>query len=200
MSKRSPGRPPSGSGDVRSALLGAARKAFREKSYDEVTLRALSEAAGVDHALVRHYFGSKGELFVEAMGIPDAASDTVECLRHYPSGDWGALIAEVLLTPDVEATRTAVQVIRAATSEPRAAELIREFHQRQIQLGLMELGVSQAAVRATLIGSLVVGLTFSSEILNLPEFENAPIEVRRALLTSILNAIITTRLGPEGPD
>jgi len=200
MNKRAPGRPPAGSADARAALLGEARKAFREKSYDEVTLRALSEAAGVDHALVRHYFGSKGELFVEAMEIPDAAIGIVELLRRHPDEEWGALIAEVFLTPDDDATRTAVQVIRAATSEPRAAQLIREFHQRQIRLGLMDLGVSHAGVRASLIGSLVVGLTFSSEILGLPEFENAPLETRRALLTSILDAILTTRLGPDGSD
>src|ERR687897_3533809 len=63
------GRRPGVSG-TREAILDAARRAFAEQGYQRATIRGVAELAGVDPALVHHYFGTKQELFVAAVRLP----------------------------------------------------------------------------------------------------------------------------------
>src|SRR5918994_3904856 len=63
------GRRPGASG-TREAILDAARRAFAEQGYQHATIRGVAELAGVDPALVHHYFGTKQELFVAAVRLP----------------------------------------------------------------------------------------------------------------------------------
>lgn len=63
------GRRPAG-GDTRQEILDAARAAFAENGYDRATIRGVAAAAGVDPALVHHYFGTKEELFTASVSIP----------------------------------------------------------------------------------------------------------------------------------
>ena len=63
------GRRPGVSG-TREAILGAARRAFAEHGYQHATIRGVADLAGVDPALVHHYFGTKQELFVAAVQLP----------------------------------------------------------------------------------------------------------------------------------
>ena len=60
------GRRP-GHTDTRSQILEAALTMFSEVGYEKVSLRAIARSANVDPALVHHYFGSKPELFAEAV-------------------------------------------------------------------------------------------------------------------------------------
>jgi AcrR family transcriptional regulator len=48
----------------RSQLLSLARNAFSAKSYDDVSIDELSQAAGVSKGLLYHYFPSKRDLYV----------------------------------------------------------------------------------------------------------------------------------------
>lgn len=52
---------------TRDAILKAAIKLFAELGYEGASLRAITGAAGVDVALVRHFFGGKQGLFEEAV-------------------------------------------------------------------------------------------------------------------------------------
>ncbi len=63
--RRRPGAP-----DTRSAILAAARAAFADKGFAGTTIRGVAAAAGVDPALVHHYFGTKDDLFVAALELP----------------------------------------------------------------------------------------------------------------------------------
>ena len=63
------GRRPGVSG-TREAILDAARRAFAEQGYQRATVRDVARLAGVDPALVHHYFGTKQELFVAAVRLP----------------------------------------------------------------------------------------------------------------------------------
>ena len=66
MSNRSAGRP-AGPSTARQDILDAAVHLFAERGYDRTTLRAVTDTAGVDVALVKHYFGGKEGLFDEAV-------------------------------------------------------------------------------------------------------------------------------------
>ena len=67
--RRTPGRRPGGP-DTRGEILDAARETFAAKGFEGTSLRAVARAAGVDAALVHHYFDGKESLFVEAMALP----------------------------------------------------------------------------------------------------------------------------------
>ena len=69
------GRRPGVSG-TREAILDAARRAFAEQGYQHATIRGVADLAGVDPALVHHYFGTKQGLFVAAMQLPVTRSSS----------------------------------------------------------------------------------------------------------------------------
>lgn len=63
------GRRP-GSQPTRAEILDAARRQFAERGYRAATIRRIAEAAGVDPALIHHYFGSKERLFAATISLP----------------------------------------------------------------------------------------------------------------------------------
>ena len=67
--RTSRGRRP-GAPDTRAEVLAAARASFAEKGFRGTTIRAVAASAGVDPALVHHYFGSKDDLFLAALQMP----------------------------------------------------------------------------------------------------------------------------------
>jgi AcrR family transcriptional regulator len=62
---RRPGAP-----DTRAEILGSARQLFAQKGFGGASIRAIAADAGVDPALVHHYFGTKDDLFMAALEIP----------------------------------------------------------------------------------------------------------------------------------
>ncbi|HXS87353.1 MAG TPA: helix-turn-helix domain-containing protein, partial [Mycobacterium sp.] len=61
---------PRGKTDTRTVILAAARRMFADAGYDKTSVRDVAAAAGVDPAMIRHYFGGKAELFRATMGWP----------------------------------------------------------------------------------------------------------------------------------
>src|SRR4029079_2751681 len=67
---RKRGRPRGGESGARERILTSAVDVFAEHGYDGTTIRGIAARAGVDSALVHHYFGTKADLFAEAIGAP----------------------------------------------------------------------------------------------------------------------------------
>ncbi len=63
------GRRPGQSG-TREAILDAARKRFAEVGFDKASIRSIAGTAGVDPALVHHYFGTKQQLLTAVVNLP----------------------------------------------------------------------------------------------------------------------------------
>jgi AcrR family transcriptional regulator len=162
-SGRRPGRRPGESG-TREAIAGAARRLFAERGYDRTTLRAIAAEAGVDPALVVHFFGSKQALFLSVVELP---FEPAEALPEVLAGDRGAVgarfarfVVRVLENPEARSRITAI--VRAAASEPEAARVMRELISGRVIGPLAEaLGADDARLRATLVGSQVVGLVMA---------------------------------------
>lgn len=53
--------------DRRREILEAARRLYADRPYHQVSTTEVAAAAGVTRGLVHHYFGTKRELFLEAM-------------------------------------------------------------------------------------------------------------------------------------
>jgi AcrR family transcriptional regulator len=58
-----------GDAGTRDRILAEARTEFSERGYDKTSIRSIAKAAGVDSALVHHYFGTKEQVFAAAIEV-----------------------------------------------------------------------------------------------------------------------------------
>ncbi|MBY5991858.1 TetR/AcrR family transcriptional regulator [Ferrimonas balearica] len=63
VDKRSGRQSAAAAEQTKHAILCAAADLFSEKGFDKVSVREISEAAGVSHGLIRHHFGSKEQIW-----------------------------------------------------------------------------------------------------------------------------------------
>ena len=83
IERKRPGRPP-GTSDTRERILQSARNLFARNGIDKTSIRAIAKDAGVDPALVHHYFGTKTQLFAAAIHIPIDPMAVIGPLREVP--------------------------------------------------------------------------------------------------------------------
>jgi AcrR family transcriptional regulator len=169
------GRRP-GTSSTREDILEAARKLFAERGYQGATMRAIAAEAGVDAALVVHFFGNKAALLGEAVDWPfDPEVEMPKLLvdgRHHVGE---RLVALVVRTWDREGGRNPIlTLLRAATVEPKAAEMLGDFVRNRLFAPLMErLGSDQGELRTTLAASQLVGLGLARHVLRVEPVASA---------------------------
>ncbi|MGH7903283.1 MAG: TetR family transcriptional regulator [Candidatus Dormibacteraceae bacterium] len=157
------GRRPGASG-TREAILSVARRQFAQYGYDRAVLRRIAAEARVDQKLIAHFFESKQQLFVAAIGLP---FNPAEMLPSIVASDPASrrdriagLLAEILQHPELHERLTAV--VRAAASEPAAARMMREFLTSEVMSRTAAvLGGDDARLRVSLAGSQIVGLVMA---------------------------------------
>ncbi len=166
---RRPGRPTAGSPDRREAVLAAARVQFSELGYERTTVRGVAQAAGVDSRLVTHYFGSKQRLFLAVVELPVEPRDILPGLiggSDDPPHAVAGFLAALLDSPDYRQVSTGL--LRAAASEPEAADAARALLSERLLLPLAEaIGADQAPLRASLLASQIAGLVLARFVLEL---------------------------------
>jgi AcrR family transcriptional regulator len=64
----------------RAQLLGLARRAFSDRSYDEVSIDDLARLAGISKGLLYHYFPTKRDLYVA--GLREIADELVDAVTR----------------------------------------------------------------------------------------------------------------------
>jgi len=164
-------------GDVntREAILDAARAVFHSDGYDAATIRGIASHAGVDPALVHHYFGTKRGLFVTAMRLPVDPAQLVQLLLEGDPRSLGLRIARLFFAiwegTDINPF---VALIRSATSHDDAARMLRELVTQEI-IGPVaaHIGRPDAELRATLVGTQMVGIVMMRYILRLEPMASA---------------------------
>jgi AcrR family transcriptional regulator len=173
---RRPGRP-----DTRADVLVAARQTFAAVGFTGATVRQIAAAAGVDPALVHHYFGSKRQLFIEAVQAP---ADPAVALRAVLDGDRdgaGRRLATAFLTVwDGPAGERAVALLRSAVTDESSAALVREFLASQVLQPVLEhLGVprGEQPLRAALLASQLGGLALTRYVLRVQPLASTPAPV-----------------------
>jgi AcrR family transcriptional regulator len=163
------GRRPGSSGS-REAILASARRLFAQRGYVGTSMRAIATDAGVDAALIVHFFGTKAGLLTAAVQWP--FDPEIEMARVAAAGrrHVGAELARLVLrTWDRAGDRDAIMtLLRAATVEPAAAELMRDFMQHELFPPLLRrLDKSEPELRADLAISQLVGLGIARYVLRL---------------------------------
>jgi AcrR family transcriptional regulator len=173
--KRSGRRP--GSSGTREAVLAAARRHFAQRGYDRASLRAIAAEAGVDQKLIAHFFGSKQQLFVAAIGLPLNPADVLPALLAGDRSSLGerlaAFLIEVLERPELHQRLTGI--LRAAASEPEVARMLREFLTREVAIpAAVLLGTNDARFRINLVGSQLAGLVIARYVVAVEPLASMP--------------------------
>ena len=174
--KRGPGRRPGGP-DTRGEILTAARDEFAARGFDGTTMRAVASSAGVDAALVHHYFGGKDDLFLAALEIPvDPRVVIPEMLRPGIDGIGERLVRMfVSVWDDPESRKPLLAVFRSALSSEAGADLIRGGMMRMVFEQVAEgLGVPDPVLRAQLVGSQMTGLVMMRYVLAVEPIASMP--------------------------
>jgi AcrR family transcriptional regulator len=153
----------SGTSQTREAIAVAAREQFAELGYEGATFRRIAAAAGVDPALVVHFYGSKEELFHEVMQLPEEVAAGVLHIADGPRETVGhrfaALVVAALENP---ATRPVVLGrIRSASSHPGAAALVRETVTHDLSRLAAAITGDRPEMRAVLCGAHLVGVALA---------------------------------------
>lgn len=164
---RRSGRRPGPSG-TREAILAAARRQFAAQGYDRTSMRGVAAEAGVDQALVAHFFGSKQRLFVEVVRLPFDPGDLLPRLLEGDRDTLGERLARFVagVLDDPGARARALGVVRAAATEPEAARMLREFVQGEVWAPLADaLDVDDAHVRVSLAASQIVGVIMARHVI-----------------------------------
>jgi AcrR family transcriptional regulator len=191
------GRRPGKSG-TREAILRAARSQFGELGYDRATIRSIAAEAGVDPALVLHFFDSKQRLFLEVVELPFDPAAALPTLLAGDRRKVGERLARLFLAAldDEDARSRWTSMLRAAASEPAAAELLRELLTKRVFLPLAEtLGVEDARLRATLVGSQIVGVVMARHIVRVEPLASLPSDELAQAIAPTLQRYLTGPLG-----
>jgi AcrR family transcriptional regulator len=191
-----------GAAGTREGIAAAARAVFAERGFAEATIRAVAANARVDPALVHYYFGSKEQLFIAAMELPFDPAVVLPALLAGPREHIGERVVRFFLATwdRPEARHVLMGMMRSAVTDERAAAMLRGFIVREAIGRLVELlGVPDAELRATLVGSQVVGLAFARYIVRVEPLASAETETVVAAVAPTIQRYLTGDVSGSSP-
>jgi AcrR family transcriptional regulator len=165
-----------GTTQTREAIVVAAQTQFAELGFDRATFRSIATAAGVDPALVVHFFGSKDALFHEVMKLPPGLAGALTDVVQGPRTEVGRRLAEVIVAAfeNPLTQRIIVGRVRSASQHPEAAELVRQAVAGDLQRLTAALDVDQPDVRAVMAGVQVVGIALARYVVAVEPLASMP--------------------------
>jgi AcrR family transcriptional regulator len=194
------GRRPGGSSDTKEAIHAAARRQFGEHGYESTTIRAVATEAGVDPALVMHFFGSKERLFAACVEWPFDPDEEVPALLAGKRSEVGDRLARLFVTTwDEEAGRNPiVNLLRTSLTQESAQRLFRDFLSDRF-FGPLAAGlrIDHPELRTNLAASQLVGLGVVRYVLRFEPIASMPSEDVVAVLGPALQRHLTGRLPSE---
>ena len=190
--RASRGRRP-GAPDTRAEVLAAARTSFAEKGFRGTTIRAVAASAGVDPALVHHYFGTKDDLFLAALEMPvDPREVLGPVVALGPDGAGERLLRTFLsVWDDPEIQVRLLAVVRSVLSEDGATLLKEGFIPVVVGPVLAQLVADRPDVRIPLVASQVVGLIVTRYLIALPPMATMPAEDVVARIGPVIQHYLT---------
>jgi len=195
------GRRPVGA-DTRGEIVAAARIEFAAKGYDATSLRAIARRAGVDPALIHHYFSGKAALFATVMAIPIDPSVIVAGLLHTPREQIGAaMVRSFFAIWDQPPARERMQgLMRSAITNHEAGRMLREFLTGEVftrvtaemdaRVPTVERPTSTPEIRGGLAAAQMVGVAIMRYVIEYGPVVDAGVEELVALLGPTLQTYV----------
>src|SRR5919107_1226194 len=185
---RRPGAP-----DTRATILDAARAAFAEKGFAGTTIRAVASSAGVDAALVHHYFGTKDDLFLAAMELPvDPRQVIAPALAGGADGAGERLLRAFLsMWEDPEVSPALVGIVRSALQPGGERLLTQGFVPVVLLPAGQALGLDRPELRMPLVISQVAGLIVTRYLIGNDPNASMPAETVVATYAPVIQHYLT---------
>ncbi|GAA4892852.1 TetR family transcriptional regulator [Stackebrandtia albiflava] len=165
--KRSGRRP--GSPDTREEILAAARDVFAADGFERGSLRRIAAAAGVDPALIHHYFGTKDRLFLAAVEAPFDPADLVPTV--FGPGVEGVgerLVRTFIGIWDSPGGNRAAAFLRSAINHRTMSTLVEQFvinHIIKNAVRHLDVPVDHVETRGSMIASQLLGLALTRNLM-----------------------------------
>ncbi|MBI3225156.1 MAG: TetR/AcrR family transcriptional regulator [Mycolicibacterium cosmeticum] len=194
--RKRPGRPP-GASDTRERILESARELFSRNGFDKTSIRAIATAAGVDGALVHHYYGTKQQLFAAAIHIPIDPMQVIGPLRETPVEEIGLMLPSLLLPLwDSELGKGFIATLRSLIGGADVT-LVRSFLQEVITVEVgsrVDNPPGSGPIRVQFVASQLVGVVVARYILELEPFASLPPESIAKTIAPNLQRYLTGEL------
>lgn len=184
---RKRGRRP-GPTTTRERICAHAAAAFSRAAYQTVTVRAIAREAGVDAALVHHYFGTKRALYDAAFARTDLSTvpplEPVSALERASRAvrtPGERMLYEFLGQWDGEAARAAISaLVRSAASEAESRRQLGEVIGRTIvapAIASVDARHGMAKLRAALVAAQLVGIVWLRYVIPTEPLASASIRI-----------------------
>jgi AcrR family transcriptional regulator len=183
--------------DTKAALLDAAREVFTEQGYESATVRTIAGRAGVDPAMVNHWFGGKEGLFTAAMHIPVNPAELVPQLLDGPPEELAERILRrfVSIWDGVGGGQFAA-LMRSVAGNEIAVSMLRDFVKNALfDRLLVELGSDRPDLRVALCATQVAGLGMARYVLHLEPLASADEDTIVTAIAPNLQRYLTGDLG-----
>jgi AcrR family transcriptional regulator len=188
-----------GESGTRDAILDAARRLFAERGYAGASLRAIGAEAGVDAALVVHFYGSKAKLLTASVRWPFDPDVELEHVLADGRAHVGEALARLFVSTwdELGERNPIITLLRSATTEPEAAAVTREVMSKRLTEPLLErLGGDQPQLRADLVASQLIGLGIGRYVLRFEPLAGADPDHVVACVAPALQRYLTGKLPP----
>ncbi|WP_033430666.1 TetR/AcrR family transcriptional regulator [Saccharothrix syringae] len=183
-----------GGADTRAALLDAAREVFVERGFEGATVRSIAARAGVDAAMVNHWFGGKEGLFAKAvLQVPIDPNVLVGRLLDGPPEQIGERIVRNFLGVwDATGGGQFAAMVRSITSQERVGEAMQQFFvQTLLKRVIGHLGVPDPELRATLVASQLFGMGVVRYVVRFEPFASADVDTMVRAIAPNLQRYLT---------
>lgn len=170
----------SGATASREHILDAARRLFAEHGFEGTSLRQVARAAGVDPAMVHHFFTGKDELFALSVELPADPEQVLSGVIGSDPEERGELVVRAVLRLwESPAQPGLVAFIRGTLGSRAKTTLLREMVTRTI-ISRIIAGLpgspGDLALRGNLVASQMVGLMMVRYVVRLEPLASAPAE------------------------
>jgi len=199
--QRKPVRPGRRSGDsgTSEAIIDAARGQFAEHGYQGATIRGIAGVAGVDPALVHHFYGTKEELFAAAMRLPVLPSEVIAGVPADGAGLGERMVRTALTLWESDGVKdTFLGLLRSAMTSDQAALMLREFVADTILGAIVRVAgldkpgnQAEAEYRASMVATQMIGLAMTRLVLRLPAIAGVTIEELAATAGPVVERYLT---------
>lgn len=196
VAKNPGGRRPGDSG-TKDAILDAARDQFGAKGYQAATIRGIAAQAGVDPALIRHFYGNKEQLFAATLDLPTWFGDHIEGVFDGDTAGLGERCVRSFLNlwEDPESSAPVQAMLRSAFASTDAAELLRDFLSARVTQKLAsDLATDHPDVRIALTSSTLLGVAIARYVTHVEPIADLELDTLVAMLAPLIQQILTDQL------
>ena len=180
---------------TRQAILDAARARFAADGFAATTIRRVAADAGVNPSLVMQFFTSKEELFAAVMSISPKSLERISTVFDGPDEHLGERVVRAHLEVwegAPEDSEPLMAMLRGAIGNEQAGSQLREFIQARLldAMGAEGGNAPDAALRAGLASSMLVGIVVGRRLVGVPILAEADTETLVAMVAPAIQSVL----------